>query len=243
MLLHPLTPLSPSVSWMLDAELGVGVRHLALKNSDARRAASLPRGTRKKITAVYKSPRRAWQKRRQNGEAVWLLGPPTHSELQGILWDSRGLASVLKQTECWAQAREILPALLQTALPHPEQAQQLCRDSTNPVAAWLPQTPVHILLGCTTHHIHVPVPGEFALMTDSREFGKDSCRELGPSQSLRVRPNNQAREDIKASRAPCCVCIRPGSSVGGPKTEPPQRSRFKSTSVNYQPFVMLLFSH
>ena len=56
MLLHPLTPLSPSVSWMLDAELGVGVRHLALKNSDARGAASLPRGTGKKSQLSTKVP-------------------------------------------------------------------------------------------------------------------------------------------------------------------------------------------
>lgn len=149
---------------------------------------------------------------------------------------------MLKQIECWAQGREIFPALLQTALPHPEQAQQLCRDSTNPVAAWLPKTPAHTLLGCATHHVHVPVPREFALMTDSREFGKGSCRELGPSQSLRQGQNNQAHEDIKASRAPGCVCIRPGSSVGGPKTELSHRSRFKCTSVSYPPFV-IVFSH
>lgn len=56
MLFHPLTPLSPSVSWMLDAELGAGVRHLALKNSDAQRAASLPRGTGKKSQLSTKVP-------------------------------------------------------------------------------------------------------------------------------------------------------------------------------------------
>ena len=44
------------MSWTLDAKLGAGMRHLALKNSDAQRTASLPRGTRKKSQLSTKVP-------------------------------------------------------------------------------------------------------------------------------------------------------------------------------------------
>lgn len=36
------------------------------------------------------------------------------SELQGIVWDSSRLASMLKQAERCGQGREVIPALLQT---------------------------------------------------------------------------------------------------------------------------------
>lgn len=107
---------------------------------------------------------------------------------------------------------------------HPEEALRLRGLCTNPVATWLPQTPAHGPLGCqgpATYHVHLPVPGEFALMIDSREFGKDVRREPGPDRSLRHGQNRLMRMLGQAKLHAVCALdlghLWVGKGPNGPK--------------------------